>query len=364
MVILGDNSNASSSTPLTLLEVIMLPNNEVDDMHSFAEAHRNSLSVDDEQDLMIGCAWTTPFEHRLSEMFSEVLRIDCTAEINHKDCPFLTITGRDSSGKMFTIVHTFLPNERAWVFHCLFQTVMPTLLGKDYSGRVRVILTDGDSQETSQLDIAIALHFHNVCRVRCGWHVMDRGWIRYCPGVKSVSKENEKAFKVATTHIKNWIYSWMQGRYETEEEYKISKALLAAYLCDSAFVDIATEPVAQQIRTFIREENVKHLESFFCFHSRRRVCHFDTYTNSPHEGTNNALKTGAAPVLPQHSLDCSASILNHNAQIKAVSTQILSATAVSSSALWSNLPTSHMLTHKGEGLVIASSIQKSKNWKG
>jgi hypothetical protein len=63
------------------------------------------------------------------------------------------------------------------------------------------------------------------------------------------------------------------------------------------------------------------------------------------------LKTGAAPVLPQHSLDRSASILNHNAQIKAVSTQILSAKAVSSSALWSNLPTSQMLTHKGEGLV-------------
>jgi hypothetical protein len=53
----------------------------------------------------------------------------------------------------------------------------------------------------------------------------------------------------------------MQGRCETEEEYKISKALLAAYLCDSAFVDIATEPVAQRIKTFIRE-NVEPLESF------------------------------------------------------------------------------------------------------
>ncbi len=53
--------HALSSTPLTLLKVIMLlPNNEVDYMHSFTEAHHcNSLSVDDEQDLMIGCAWTT-----------------------------------------------------------------------------------------------------------------------------------------------------------------------------------------------------------------------------------------------------------------------------------------------------------------
>jgi hypothetical protein len=52
---------------------------------------------------------------------------------------------------------------------------MPSLLGKDHISRVvKVIVTDGNSQETSQLDIAIALHFHNVCRVRCGWHVVDK----------------------------------------------------------------------------------------------------------------------------------------------------------------------------------------------
>jgi hypothetical protein len=105
----------------------------------------------------------------------------------------------------YTTVRAFLPIDWARVFRWLFQTVMPTLLGKDYIERVRVIVTDGDSQETSQLDIAIALHFHNVCRGRCGWHVVDRGWIRCCPGVKSASRKSEKAFKVATTHIKNWI---------------------------------------------------------------------------------------------------------------------------------------------------------------
>ena len=78
---------------------------------------------------------------------------------------------------------------------------------------------------------------------------------------------------------------------------------------------------------------------------------FDTYTNSAHEGTNNGLKTSAAPVLPQHSLDTSAAILNHNAHIKATSTSIRTATSVSSKVLWSKLSTAQKLTQKGEGLV-------------
>jgi hypothetical protein len=64
------------------------------------------------------------------------------------------------------------------------------------------------------------------------------------------------------------------------------------------------------------------------------------------------LKAGAAPVMPQHSLDCSSSILNHNAQIKATSSLILSTNAVSSKSLWLCLPTSQRLTHKGEGLEL------------
>jgi hypothetical protein len=124
----------------------MLPNNEVDDMqHSFAEAHRKSLSVDDEQDLMIGCAWTTPSEERLLKMFSEVLHIDAlwTPIMRIVLCSLLSPVVIQT--ERLTIVRAFLPNERAWVFCWLFQTVMPTLLGKDYIGRVRASLMVGGS---------------------------------------------------------------------------------------------------------------------------------------------------------------------------------------------------------------------------
>ena len=143
----------------------------------------------------------------------------------------------------------------------------------------------------------------------------------------------------------------MRSSCETHDEYKISKALLTAYLSSPDFLQHANECAAERIRAFI-QEHVEPLESFICFYTRRHVRHFDTSTNSGHEGTNNGLKTAAAPVLPQHSLDRSASIINQNAQIKAASNGILSATAVSTNVLWSRLPTSQKLTKKGEGLVI------------
>jgi hypothetical protein len=115
-------------------------------------------------------------------------------------------------------MRAFLPNERAWDCCFLFQTVVPALLGRDFIGRVKVIVTDGDSQETSQLDIAIALHFNNVCHVQCGWHVVDPGWIRCCPGIRCASRENqEAAIKYVISQIKAWLYSWMHSSCEAEE---------------------------------------------------------------------------------------------------------------------------------------------------
>jgi hypothetical protein len=74
----------------------------------------------------------------------------------------------------------------------------------------------------------------------------------------------------------------MRSNCETKEEYKISKALLMAFLHSQAFVATATEPLAEWIRTFIRY-NVEPLATLLCFYPLRNIRHYDTYTNSPHE---------------------------------------------------------------------------------
>ena len=85
---------------------------------------------------------------------------------------------------------------------------------------------------------------------------VDRGWICCCPGVRSISRENQAAFKASIIQIKAWLCSWINSSCETEEElFRMSKALLAAYLYSPSFVSSATEPVAELIRAFIRDRD-------------------------------------------------------------------------------------------------------------
>jgi hypothetical protein len=63
----------------------------------------------------------------------------------------------------------------------------------------------------------------------------------------------------------------------------------------------------EKLLHFIRGCVIPHEQSF-CFYLRKGVRHFETTTNSGHEGTNNALKSGPTRVLPQHAIDKSTKI--------------------------------------------------------
>ncbi len=50
------------------------------------------------------------------------------------------------------------------------------------------------------------------------------------------------------------------------------------------------------------------IRTFFCFYLQKGVRHFETTTNSGHEGTNHAIKSGPSRALPQHAIDKSAKV--------------------------------------------------------
>ena len=124
----------------------------------------------------MGIAWVIPCEKRLFEMFPQVVLVDTTNDTNNEGRPLLTMTGKDSNGKMFTFLRAFLPNEKGWVFRWVFSVVMPHLFGNTILNRIQVIVTDGDSQEYGQLDNAISEFMPHITRVRCGWHIIQKGW--------------------------------------------------------------------------------------------------------------------------------------------------------------------------------------------
>ena len=68
--------------------------------------------VEKEKALFIFHAWILPMEQKNFHHFPEVICIDTLSHINKDKCPLLRIRGRNSCGKIFLILRTFLPNER------------------------------------------------------------------------------------------------------------------------------------------------------------------------------------------------------------------------------------------------------------
>jgi hypothetical protein len=140
-------------------EDIVIAADEEQDMLRVVSDHRRLLPISDSQEMMVGIAYAMPYEVRRFQLFNVCVHIDATADSNKEGRPLVTISSKDFYGKMFIVLRAFLPNEQSWSYKWFFQTVLPALLGKDVLKRIKIIVTDGDSQETSQLDDAIALFF-------------------------------------------------------------------------------------------------------------------------------------------------------------------------------------------------------------
>ena len=56
----------------------------------------------------------------------------------------------------------FLPNEQAWIFRWVISVVLPRMFNKSVLAQVKMILSDRDSQEITQIDNTIRMFFPKV----------------------------------------------------------------------------------------------------------------------------------------------------------------------------------------------------------
>ena len=112
--------------------------------------------------------WVNPKEIYLLEVFPKVVMIDTAEKINNEKRPLLTAEGKDSHGNMFIFLHLFMPNQQSWVFRWIFFIVFPSLIPKHILANIKIIITDDDSQEFTQIDNVIKSVIPNAKRVRCG----------------------------------------------------------------------------------------------------------------------------------------------------------------------------------------------------
>lgn len=94
------------------------------------------------------------------------------------------------------------------------------MMGREACGWVRLVITDGDSQECEQMDAAIKMVFKGAKRRRCGWHIVDRGWIQKVGSFRGRDDTKRKEIDALVNVIKGWLYSHMK-EVETVKEYKL-----------------------------------------------------------------------------------------------------------------------------------------------
>ena len=212
-------------------------------MYQFIMEGRASLGLLDCHKYMISFAWVAHSEKEKFNIFPEVITVDTVAGTNNEGRPLLMMGGKDSNGKMFIFLRAYLPHEKGWIFRWLFSIVLPKMYSNTVLQRIRLVISDGDAQEYNQLDNAIQKYFPDIVRIRCGWHIVDRSWLRHFLKHENFPEEvTQKNYDTVKKTVKSWIYSWMKQGCETLEEYRLSKYLLYKYL--------QSKPVVDNVSTF------------------------------------------------------------------------------------------------------------------
>ena len=149
----------------------------------------------------------------------------------------------------------------------------------------------------------------------------------------------------------------MRSNCETDEEYNLSKYLFESFLRSDKVVEVAGVENSEKILSFVCGHMQPH-EPHYCFHLRKCVQHFDTHINSSHEGTNKGIKYGAAPCLPNYSIERAAKVLTENGVMKSQMCAQKAGSSHLKSKLWSKLPTSEHVVDLAEALVTAQWKEK------
>jgi len=223
---------------------------------------------------------------------------------------------------------------------------MVKLLGSDVLQMIKVFITDGDSQEITQLDQAIAVHCKGAIRTRCNWHVVDQGTAKNGPKPsKKVARSTE--WKETRSNIKEWMYAWMnpnrRGICETEEEFLVSKSLFLHYIDEGCEHPWWKEECRETMQEFYRRHIEPH-EDHCVFYPRAGVRHLNASMNTAHEGTNNGMKHCANPVGPQLTLNNAAVTLSIQGKRSCMLSERTNARQLLSNPVWSNIPCSAEVT--------------------
>lgn len=177
---------------------------------------------------------------RFFKMYPETVFVDVTSHSNNKKYHLLTFSIKTATNRQVVFLRGWLPNQKRFSFRWVFQYGIRALGLDEYFKYTELIMKDGDPQQHNEIKAVMTEYLAQAFDASCGWHLVEQGCNRNCPGKTSVPKEKEKKWEHFLRHVKNWIYSWMKPGYcENEDEYRISSELLFRYISSTSALDAA-----------------------------------------------------------------------------------------------------------------------------
>ena len=142
------------------------------------------------QKLLLAVAWVRADEKLLFEIYPEVLMIDVTYGTNSECRPLGLTACVDADMRSFTPLRVFMPSECCWVFRWIWETAIPTLLGRQNLTRVQLVLSDGDAKIYEQFNQVQKEIYPNASHGLCIFHLIVQPLQR---GIKDKGDPNVKA---------------------------------------------------------------------------------------------------------------------------------------------------------------------------
>jgi hypothetical protein len=151
-------------------EKVLLTSEEQFQLGASLSTIRDRLKVG--QKILLALAWVRTDERRLFEMFPEIFMLDVTHGTNIEARPLAVSASIDAYMETFTPVRAFLPSECQWVFHWLWASAIPSLLGHENIRRIQLVLSDGDSKIYIPFDSLKDILYPSAIHGLCGFHLI------------------------------------------------------------------------------------------------------------------------------------------------------------------------------------------------
>jgi hypothetical protein len=312
---------------------------------------KRDMKLDYGDVMLLFVKWGGDEDLRYITMFPEVLSIDTSYGTNREKRPLLVFSGTDKNMKNFTALRAFLPSECEWVFRCVFEVAIPSLIGEATVEGINQINNDGDRQIYNPLVNCIldkSSPWFGCIHVLCNYHRIDK---LFSTKVK-ITDSNRMLVKYCKQWVKTWCFD-----LETKEEYDYSYNEFRKFMdSDRAKTELGHAP--EQILDCYIQSSFLPKEHRMVRHVRNAVQAFDSCTSCQAEHEYRSLKAPGGNKLQQNIHQSAVEIVNkaeHRYQVKASG----SGRAILVTQLWSKSITAQSLTRIAEGLCRAQLTGKN-----